>query len=443
MEKSKTQTGIANLLLVFVIASLLALIVLALQLNSILAARRASQVRYSQTAFFAAEGALYETIQHLRDDSDWPSAFDETDYNLGGPEVDTRIRRIISLTPEGVRIEITATIKGVKRKLVANFKRSQIRPPLDVMLIIDRSGSMNDGGNDQTVHSHCWPDLNVDHDPEVDTDCAATREIDLPLERAQFSSIKFLEYLDPSRDRVGAVTFSTDSTVTTPLTLTYSDIKNAITPLEAEGDTNTANALILARNELDTKVDEETKKIIIILSDGIANQPATVSCTSTGGNPCMNLEIDNVYLPLFDPFHSPSLANLPVGTCNTNDAINQATIAKLESIPSEENPRDYTIFSIFFNNVSDSDCNCSKCTSFCQTDCDSSCSDNCTGGKCICSTMALGRKTLQQISNGPDFYYETNDKNELVELYKEIARRITAPEFFEVEETLPEPEIEE
>jgi hypothetical protein len=126
--RNQRNQGISSLLIVFIIASILALYLFGTQLMSVSDARRINQVQYSQIAFFAAEGALYETIQHLRNDTGWLIDLkegdppDEHEYPIGEAE----IKRIISRDADGkLSIDITATVKNNKRRLVASFRAGE------------------------------------------------------------------------------------------------------------------------------------------------------------------------------------------------------------------------------------------------------------------------------------------------------------------------------
>lgn len=100
-----------------------------IQLISLLSAKQIGQIRYSQMAFFAAEGALYETIQHLRNDASWPLTLpDESEYEFA----DVEIERVITESESGLQIDIAATIKDTKRRLTGYYQLSEEPPDPDV-----------------------------------------------------------------------------------------------------------------------------------------------------------------------------------------------------------------------------------------------------------------------------------------------------------------------
>lgn len=409
---SKT-TGYSTIALVFIIALILGLVVLAMQLNAALIARQVSQIQNSQISFFAAEGRMYQTIQHLKNDPHWPGSFPHTERIRIG---DTDLLITISQQSTGaLTIDITATTKGTKRRIVANFLQAQTnRPPLDLVLTIDNSGSMSGDENNIETSYICLPDL--DSDPAHDTDCAI-RTFGRPMIEAQIAAIKFLEYLSTGQDRIGIVSFTEntgDQIDTLGLTNDFNAAKNQIINLNSRTNTwtNIAMAMEGAKSILDNSLRPESKKVIVVMSDGIANQSTSATaCTYSdcGVRPCTNPDPLNFYAPYDDPFSPAGPGNLHIGTCCTDDAIKQA-------LASQANPRNYTVFSVLFTNMW-------------QSDCDS-----------LNSTLELARKTIQQMASTQDLYYETASATELINIYNKIAQTVTSPGFFEIKEEIPQPE---
>ena len=72
-NKFKHQSGLSQLLLILIVASVIAFIILAIQIISLLQAKQAATLISTQQTYFAAEGALFETLEHLRNDDTWPA----------------------------------------------------------------------------------------------------------------------------------------------------------------------------------------------------------------------------------------------------------------------------------------------------------------------------------------------------------------------------------
>jgi len=152
--------------------------------------------------------------------------------------------------------------------------------PLDVMLVLDRTGSM------------CTTDTGADDHPQC-TD----------MQNARGGLTTFLSYMDPTLDHVGfavlppaaagqsscpftagAYTSPNDHYVLVPLSNDYSSagVPNASSPLvqaincvQANGTTSYANALEAAQAELVKDGRSGVQKIIVFMSDGAANTGPT------------------------------------------------------------------------------------------------------------------------------------------------------------------------
>ena len=152
--------------------------------------------------------------------------------------------------------------------------------PLDVMLVLDRTGSM------------CTTDTGADDHPQC-TD----------MQNARGGLKTFLTYMDPTLDHVGfavlppaassssacpytagAYTSPNDHYVLVPLSSDYSSggvlntsspLVSAINCVQANGTTSYANALEAAQAELAKDGRPKTQKIIVFMSDGAANTGPT------------------------------------------------------------------------------------------------------------------------------------------------------------------------
>jgi hypothetical protein len=391
-NKLKNQLGISTLVLVFIVASLLTLIISALILITFLAATRSAQVLHTQKAFFAAEGALYATIQRLKEDPNWRPPYE---YQIG----DIIIKSEVSSINGGVNILVAATLKGTKRTLAGTYGVGETgRTPLDIILVLDRSGSME--GN--------------------------------PYNQAKNAAKAFINFAALiEEDAIGVVSYSNIADNNLRLTLREDEtainlIENTIDNLEdATGRTNIGHAIQLAKEELDNPppeviIDrEDSIKVIIVLSDGISNRKGTEE-TCEQPSPCMNPYMGNPYRPLNDDSQNS-------GTLCTEDAIMKAE---------EAQDSEYHVFSIFLENVDNSSCYCNN-----AIQCPDQYRDGCTEYQpCLLSTEDLGRRTLQAIADKPSYYFETDTPEDLTPIYNQIAEEITSPGFFKIWEEVPEPD---
>ena len=145
----------------------------------------------------------------------------------------------LTVSHDSVSIKTTATISMPLKK------REYV--PLDTILVIDVSGSMNDKlpGDESTK-----------------------------LDAAKEAAKAFIDFLNATRDRVGVVSFSTTARLECGLTDNFAEAKSRIDGLSAGGWTNIGDGIYTANDEFDVNGrKEDTLWVIILLSDGKANQP--------------------------------------------------------------------------------------------------------------------------------------------------------------------------
>ena len=172
----------------------------------------------------------------------------------------------------------------------------------DIVLALDRSGSMNDDG------------LNPEQ-PLTDTKNAAKDFVDL---------------LDPEGDQVGLVFYSDSAILSKQLTENFTTVKAAISDpkVNAVGHTNIAAALCRARLEsTSSHANEGAVPVIVLLSDGKTNTQIKPSssdpcraCTPTT-NPSCGYDSDTVTASCEAP-----VGGLPLGGLTTSEqqALDQA-----------------------------------------------------------------------------------------------------------------------
>lgn len=137
--------------------------------------------------------------------------------------------------------------------------------PIDVMLLIDTSGSMNDDNADP---------------PQ-------------PITDAKAAASDFVGRLSKN-DRIGIVSFATEAEIEQSLMATLDAARGVVSsifikPEEEVGSTNTGDAIKKAievfnvappKSKRSNTVEEEDRKIIVLLTDGLANEPE-----NPGGEP--------------------------------------------------------------------------------------------------------------------------------------------------------------
>jgi Mg-chelatase subunit ChlD len=111
---------------------------------------------------------------------------------------------------------------------------------LDVVLIIDRSGSMG------------WE--------------SPTR-----ISYAKAAAKTFIDQLNTTRDLVGLTSFATSGSINHHLSNNFPSVKSAINSLTANGYTNMGEGIEKTNNEFEANQRTDTIKAAILLSDGFAN----------------------------------------------------------------------------------------------------------------------------------------------------------------------------
>ncbi|MCO6452946.1 MAG: VWA domain-containing protein, partial [Caldilineales bacterium] len=116
------------------------------------------------------------------------------------------------------------------------------RVPLDVMLVIDRSGSMDNYGSSGTPQ------------PISDTKAAAKLLVD---------------QLDSSMDRVGLVDYYEWATLKHSLSSNFGSVKSSIDNISVGGWTNIADGIFDAQAHLSANVRPDAVPIMVLLTDGV------------------------------------------------------------------------------------------------------------------------------------------------------------------------------
>jgi hypothetical protein len=117
---------------------------------------------------------------------------------------------------------------------------TSLRKPVDVMLVIDRSGSMGD--------------------PPV------------PIADVKEAAKAFVDKLDPAVDRVGLVSYADSASLDQGLTSDFGAMKDAIDGMTAYGYTNIGDGVLDAQTELNSHGRADAVQVMVVLTDGIANR---------------------------------------------------------------------------------------------------------------------------------------------------------------------------
>jgi hypothetical protein len=154
--------------------------------------------------------------------------------------------------------------------------------PLDIMLILDRTGSMctTDTGADD--HPTCSDMVNARNgletflslmDPTLDHVGLAVLP-PAPTNGSLCNARTSPDYASPN-DRFVVVPLSSDYATTTGSLVTTSPLVSAINCMQASGTTAYANAIDSAQAELAADGRPNTQRVIVLLSDGAANTGPT------------------------------------------------------------------------------------------------------------------------------------------------------------------------
>jgi len=179
--------------------------------------------------------------------------------------------------------------------------------PLDVMLVIDVSGSMND---------------------------RLPGDVKTKIEGAKEAANLFVDQLNSSRDKVGLVSFSTTPTLRQPLTDNFAAVETAINALVASGYTNIGGGINYSAIEFQTNGRSgETVWATVLLSDGKANRPTGVNATQYA--------LDRAR----DAYVIGSAQNLRIYTIGlgAKDDINEVLLEQIAEGPLQGIPSNFTL----------------------------------------------------------------------------------------------------
>jgi hypothetical protein len=405
MKNIKSKQGYSNLVLVFMISTFMSLILFAMLLGSYLDAKRVSQVIYSKQTYYAAEGAMNNTLQIIKNNGGWNSVPDTSTYTYADADIKRNIFAPVNNPNCSTKVDINASYKTSKRRMVACFSSEEGTEtvPTDIVLILDRSGSMC-----PTAKCHYALGYPV---------CDKTPSAGDPLMNAIEAAEKFVQKVREGNGdfNIGLVTYTENSSKNSGLTNQYDILYNPdngtgkIGNIECGTATNIQAGIIDAKEILD-KGDEGSKKVMVVLSDGRAN---------LSESDCFAYTCAEGYKP-----HVPGTEfdGIPGANCHTHNAIEETDGFKSE---------DFVVFSVFLCN----NCNpmgpetmleISSEEKYPNNKVDKECNDE---GSCTCDGEIC------------KYYYETKNKENLDEIYEEIAEKIIeSSTVIKFREEAPEPD---
>jgi hypothetical protein len=150
--------------------------------------------------------------------------------------------------------------------------------PLDIMLVLDRSGGMGDDSCSlQPYPDGCFPNKR--------SNCEACggiwSEPPQPITDAQEATKAFVGMNDPNLARLGAASYAAPASLDQELTDQLDQVQVAIDSLMVGGCTNGADGIQVGHQELSgPRGRAEARRIIVFLTDGLPNFPQCSDCRS-------------------------------------------------------------------------------------------------------------------------------------------------------------------
>jgi len=172
------------------------------------------------------------------------TAFDAEDGQINNKVVATGVVDVNTLGTYAITYNATDSqniAADTKTRIVTVTLAQACLAPIDVMLIIDRSGSMKFDGID----------------PEQ------------PLTQAKSGAATFIDGLSPLTDKAGVVTYSAATTLNSALSSDLFAVKSSFASVAAAGGTNISEAINKATEEMTANGRIGTKHVMILLSDGV------------------------------------------------------------------------------------------------------------------------------------------------------------------------------
>ena len=216
----------------------------------------------TEQAFYASQSCIEEGFMQLKTDA---SAHDASIVTAS--TVCTYTIQRDPAAPDAGTLLAKGTKQDKERSVetaYAGAGPSVTRNSTSIMHLIDKSGSMDDDGQGCTIPSYT-----------TSATCTAHAGVwgPQPITSAKEAAKSFVDRLDPTYDRIGAMSYNEEFTLVSALTNNFSNVKSALGTISTQDKwTNIGDAIQFSTTKLASEPANRVK-VEILLTDGQANRP--------------------------------------------------------------------------------------------------------------------------------------------------------------------------
>jgi uncharacterized protein YegL len=382
---------------------------MAIQMITLFNIRLAKRSLHQQDVYYTTESILYSTMMKIArsqvNPPPWPpqAIFDDS-FPYNG----LNIKRRINYEDNTYEINVVSSSPHASRRLQAKLEKNITIEafPLDIVLVIDKSGSMSDGdtdGSKEGVQECSNPQITEDCQPIKDAREAAKSMVDYAVEKG----------LDV---RFGIITFNSQAYNTLGLTdiSLSSTIKNNIDEIIAERyvekvytntGTNIGGGFYKASKMMKETKRKEALGYIILLSDGVPTSRYTDPDNSENYLDCENYPLTHNQCTYYQAEPDSD------GNNQDNDSTGEDKYSAVnQAIAARENTQ--KIYTIGLNLDNTEIQNASWCPG------------GIIGGCVMDKTSALVKDTMEKSASQPEYFFSVQDSTVLDEIYKGILDQI-------------------